>query len=143
MTISGGSALGKDDIDRMVREAEQYAEEDAQRRAAVEARNQADGLVYTTEKFLGDNADKLPEDVKTEVDAAIAELRTALEGADLEAVKAKQAALSTVSQKIGEAIYASEQSASAAAPADDGTPTAANSDEDVVDAEIVDEGNPK
>ena len=67
MTISGGSALGKDEIDRMVKEAEQYAEEDAKRREAVETRNQADSLVYTTEKFLDDNAEKLPDDVKTEV----------------------------------------------------------------------------
>ena len=82
MTISGGSALSKDDIDRMVKEAEQYAEEDAKRRAAVEARNQADQLVYTTEKFLADNAEKLPEDVKTEVQADVDALKATLENAE-------------------------------------------------------------
>src|SRR3546814_3680814 len=71
MTISGGSALSKDDIDRMVKEAEQYADEDRKRKEAVEARNQADGLVYTTEKFLADNGDKVPDDVKTEVTADV------------------------------------------------------------------------
>ena len=84
MTISGGSALSKDDIDRMVKEAEQYAEEDAKRRAAVETRNQADQLVYTTEKFLADNAEKLPEDVKTEVQADVDALKATLEDAEAE-----------------------------------------------------------
>src|SRR5690606_6516631 len=78
MTISGGSALGKDEIDRMVKEAEQYAEEDAKRRAAVDARNQADSLVYTTEKFLTDNDEKLPEDVKTEVQGDLDALKATL-----------------------------------------------------------------
>ena len=82
MTISGGSALSKDDIDRMVKEAEQYAEEDAKRREAVETRNQADQLVYTTEKFLADNADKMPEDVKTEVQADVDALKATLENDD-------------------------------------------------------------
>ena len=85
MTISGGSALSKDDIDRMVKEAEQYAEEDAKRRAAVETRNQADQLVYTTEKFLADNAEKLPEDVKTEVQADVDALKAILEDAEASA----------------------------------------------------------
>ena len=79
MTISGGSALSKDDIDRMVRDAEQYAEEDAKRREAVETRNQADSLVYSTEKFLSENDEKLPEDVKTEVQADVDELKKLLE----------------------------------------------------------------
>ena len=79
MTISGGSALSKDDIDRMVKDAEQYAEEDANRREAVEARNQADSLVYSTEKFLSENDEKLPEDVKTEVQTDVDELKKLLE----------------------------------------------------------------
>src|SRR3546814_4568609 len=79
MTISGGSALSKDDIDRMVKEAEQYADEDRKRKEAVEARNQADGLVYTTEKFLADNGDKVPDDVKTEVTADVEALKATLE----------------------------------------------------------------
>ena len=78
MTITGGSALSKDDIDRMVKDAEQYAEEDAKRREAVETRNQADQLVYTTEKFLADNAEKIPEDVKTEVEADVDALKATL-----------------------------------------------------------------
>src|SRR4051812_32444579 len=82
MTISGGSALSKDDIDRMVREAEQYAEEDAKRREAVETRNQADSLVYTTEKFLPDTADKTPADAKTEVQGDLDALKTPLENAE-------------------------------------------------------------
>ena len=82
MTITGGSALSKDDIDRMVKEAEQYAEEDAKRREAVETRNQADQLVYTTEKFLADNGDKLPDDVKTEVQADVDALKATLENAE-------------------------------------------------------------
>ena len=79
MTISGGSALSKDDIDRMVKDAEQYAEEDARRRETVEARNQADSLVYSTEKFLSENDEKLPEDVKTEVRSDVDELKKLLE----------------------------------------------------------------
>src|SRR3546814_16688305 len=79
MTISGGSALSKDDIDRMVKEAEQYADEDRKRKEAVEARNQADGLVSTTEKFLADNGDKVPDDVKTQVTAAVAALKATLQ----------------------------------------------------------------
>src|ERR1044072_5228184 len=82
MTITGGSALGKDDIDRMVKEAEQYAAEDAARRESVEARNQADQLVYTTEKFLAENGDKVPEDVKTEVQADVDALKAIIENAD-------------------------------------------------------------
>ena len=143
MTITGGSALPKDEIDRMVKEAEAHAAEDKVRREEAETRNTAEQLVYSTEKVLADNADKVPDEVKTEVNTAIAELKTALEGSELEAVKAKQTHLATVSQKIGEAIYASEQSAAAAAPADGGTEAPAATDEDVVDAEIVDENEAK
>jgi len=143
MTITGGSALPKDEIDRMVKEAEAHAAEDKARREEAETRNTAEQLVYSTEKVLADNADKVPDEVKTEVNEAISELKTALEGSDIEAVKAKQTHLATVSQKIGEAIYAHEQSAAASAPADGGTETPAASDEDVVDAEIVDEDEAK
>jgi molecular chaperone DnaK len=148
MTITGGSALGKDEIDRMVREAEAHASEDKKRREEAETRNQAEALVYSTEKVLADNGDKVPDDVKTEVTAAVSELKTALAGEDIEAVKAKQTALATISQKIGEAIYAADAAAgdasANAAPsgstAQDGAP---QSDEDVVDAEIVDEDEVK
>ncbi len=142
MTITGGSALPKEDIERMVREAEEHAAEDKARREEAETRNQAENLVYSTEKVLADNGDKVPDDVKTEVTAAIGELRTALEGTDIEAVKAKQSALSTVAQKIGEAIYAAEAAAEAPAPAEE-APAGSASDEDVVDAEIVDEDEAK
>ncbi|WP_024286525.1 molecular chaperone DnaK [Cellulomonas sp. KRMCY2] len=142
MTITGGSALPKEDIDRMVKEAEEHAAEDKKRREEAETRNHAESLVYSTEKVLADNADKVPDDVKTEVTAAVAALKTALEGTDLEAVKSKQAALAHVSQKIGEAIYASEAANAPAADAE-GAPTSAASDEDVVDAEIVDEDEAK
>jgi molecular chaperone DnaK len=139
MTITGGSALPKDDIDRMMREAEQYAEEDKKRRESVEIRNQADGLVYSTEKFIADNTDKLPDDVKSEVSAAVAEVKTALESDDIDAIKRTSENLATVSQKMGQAIYAnSEADAAAAGNAGDAAASASN-DDDVVDAEIVEE----
>lgn len=144
MTITGGSALPKDEIDRMVKEAETHAAEDKARREEAETRNSAEQLVYSTEKVLADNADKVSEEVSTEVKAAIAELKTALEGTDLDEVKAKQAHLATVSQKIGEAIYASNAAADAQGAPAEGAPAGdAPADEDVVDAEIVDEDERK
>lgn len=142
MTITGGSALPKEDIDRMVKDAEEHAAEDKKRREEAETRNTAEQLVYQTEKLLVDNGDKLSDDVKTEVQAAVGELKTALEGTDVEAVKAKHAALLTASQKIGEALYSQEQAAPAAA---DAPPAGADkaSDEDVVDAEIVEDEAPE
>lgn len=139
MTISGGSALGKDEIDRMVKEAEQYAEEDAKRREAVEARNQGDQLVYTTEKFLTDNADKLPDDVKTEVQADVDALKAALEKEDgtAEEITAAVAKLNESSQKMGAAMYAAAEADQAAAGG--ATGATGEADDDVVDAEIVDE----
>ncbi|MDN5744761.1 MAG: molecular chaperone DnaK, partial [Nocardioidaceae bacterium] len=108
MTISGGSALSKDDIDRMVKEAEQYAEEDAKRREAVEARNQGDQLVYTTEKFLTDNGEKLPEDVKAEVTTDLEALKSVLENeeVDVESLTGAISKLGESSQKMGAAMYA-------------------------------------
>ncbi|RYB92181.1 molecular chaperone DnaK [Nocardioides glacieisoli] len=139
MTISGGSALGKDEIDRMVKEAEQYAEEDAKRREAVEARNQGDQLVYTTEKFLTDNDDKLPEDVKTEVRADVDALKETLakEDASSEEITAAVTKLGESSQKMGAAMYAAAEAEQSAAGG--GTGATGESDDDVVDAEIVDE----
>ncbi|WP_299931330.1 molecular chaperone DnaK [uncultured Nocardioides sp.] len=139
MTISGGSALGKDEIDRMVKEAEQYAEEDAKRREAVEARNQGDQLVYTTEKFLTDNADKLPDDVKTEVQADVDALKETLakEDASPEDITAGITKLGESSQKMGAAMYAAAEADQAAAGG--ATGATGESDDDVVDAEIVDE----
>jgi molecular chaperone DnaK len=140
MTISGGSALSKDDIDRMVREAEQYAEEDAKRREVVEIRNQADSLVYTTEKFLAENAEKIPDEVKTEVQADLDALKATLEKSDAsgEELQAGVTKLGESSQKMGAAMYAAAEAESAAAGG--ATGGTGESDEDVVDAEIVDEG---
>jgi molecular chaperone DnaK len=139
MTISGGSALSKDEVARMVKEAEQYAEEDAQRRAAVEVRNQADSLVYSTEKFLTDNAEKLPEDVKTEVQADVDSLKVTLENAEATAdeLQAGVTQLGESSQKMGAAMYAAAEAEQAAAGGSTGS--TGEADDDVVDAEIVDE----
>ena len=139
MTISGGSALSKNDIDRMVKEAEQYAAEDAARREAVETRNQADSLVYTTEKFLTDNADKIPDDVKTEVQADLDALKGILENAEAgsQEIQTGVTKLGESSQKMGAAMYAAAEADQAAAGGSDTSTGAA--DDDVVDAEIVDE----
>jgi molecular chaperone DnaK len=139
MTISGGSALSKDEIDRMVKEAEQYAAEDAARRESVESRNQAESLVYTTEKFLADNGEKIPDDVKTEVQADVDALKKTLENADAskDEIQAGVTKLGESSQKMGAAMYAAAEADQAAAGGTDASTGAA--DEDVVDAEIVDE----
>ncbi|WP_046529916.1 molecular chaperone DnaK [Cellulomonas sp. FA1] len=142
MTITGGSALPKEDIDRMVKDAEEHAAEDKKRREEAETRNSAEQLVYQTEKLLADNGDKLSDDVKGEVSGAVTALKTALEGTDLDDVKAKHSALLTASQKIGEALYAQQDAPAADAPAGDAAGQAA-SDEDVVDAEIVDDEDDK
>ena len=131
MTITGGSSLPKEDIERMVREAEEHAAEDKKRREEQETKNTAEQMVYQTEKLIKDNDEKLPEDVKTEVQADVDALKTALAGEDIDAIKAANEKLVTSSQKLGEAIYAS---ASEETPAD-----ATSSNEDVVDAEVVDE----
>src|SRR6516162_7000466 len=138
--ITGGSALGKDEIERMVRDAEQYAEEDRKRREEAEVRNRGETLAYTTEKFLAENADKVPADVKSEVESSIAELKKALEGTDNEAIRMATEHTAQVSQKMGTAIYAQSQAASAAGgQADEAGAQAEGSDDDVVDAEIVDD----
>ncbi|HET7066403.1 MAG TPA: molecular chaperone DnaK [Nocardioides sp.] len=139
MTISGGSALGKDEIDRMVKEAEQYAAEDAARREAVETRNQADSLVYSTEKFLADNGEKIPDEVKTEVQADVDSLKAILENAEASSTEIQSGVtkLGESSQKMGAAMYAAAEADQAAAGGTDASTGAA--DDDVVDAEIVDE----
>ena len=131
MTITGGSSLPKEDIERMVREAEEHAAEDKKRREEQETKNTAEQMVYQTEKLIKDNDEKLPEDVKTDVQADVDALKAALAGEDIDAIKAANEKLVTSSQKLGEAIYAS---ASEETPAD-----ATASNEDVVDAEVVDE----
>ena len=109
MTITGGSALPKEDIERMMREAEEYADEDRKRREEVEVRNQTDSLVYSTEKQLADNGDKIPDEVKTEVQEAIDQAKKALEGEDAEAMRTASDHLAATAQKIGAAIYANTQ----------------------------------
>ncbi|MEJ1107063.1 MULTISPECIES: molecular chaperone DnaK [unclassified Kribbella] len=144
MTVTGGSALPKDDIDKMVRDAEQYAEEDRKRREAVESRNQAEGLVYQTEKFLQENEDKIPDDVKTEVKDGVAELKKALEGDDADAIKAASEKLAQSSQKMGAAMYANAQAAGGSEEsASSDSDSSSSNDDDVVDAEIVDEDRPQ
>ena len=143
VTISGGSALGKDDINRMMAEAEKYAEEDALRRDEAEVRNRADTLAYQTEKFLAENADKVPEDIKAEVESAVADLKKALEGTDIDAIKEATEKAAQVSQKMGTAIYAQSQAASAAAGEQAaGEATTEQDNDEVVEAEIVDEDRP-
>jgi molecular chaperone DnaK len=135
VTISGGSALSKEEIDRMMADAESHAAEDKQRKEEAEIRNNGDSLVYQTEKFIADNAEKLSEgeaaEKKTEVEAALAELKTDLGGANFEAIKANTEKVATLSQALGAAMYAA-----AGAATGDG---AAN-DDGVQDAEVVDEG---
>src|SRR5271169_4059045 len=139
--ITGGSALNKDDIEKMVRDAEQYAEEDRKRREEAEVRNQADTLVYSTEKFLGENEDKVPEDIKSEVREALAEVKKALESNDTDAIKSASERAALVSQKMGTAIYqqAQAQQASAQPGSADGSTETPADDDEVVEAEIVDE----
>ena len=134
ITISGGSTLSKDDIERMVREAEEHAADDKKRREAAEQRNNAEQLAYSVEKLITDNADKLPEDVKTEVQGDLDALKTALAGEDDDAVKTAADKLGESQQKLGEAIYAQAQEAAEGAEAE----TDSN-DEDVVDAEVVED----
>src|ERR1051326_7355347 len=143
VTISGGSALNKDDIERMMADAEKYAEEDRQRREEAEVRNRAETLAYTTEKFLAENADKVPDDIKTEVESAIADVKKALEGTDTEAIRTASEHAAQVSQKMGPAIYAQPQAASAAAGGQAaGLASAEQDNNEVVEAEIVDEDRP-
>ncbi|MBI0297195.1 molecular chaperone DnaK [Streptomyces sp. PRKS01-29] len=142
MTVTGGSALPKDDIDRMMREAEQYAEEDHKRREAAETRNQAEQLVYQTDKFLKDNEDKVPGEVKTEVEEALTELKEKLKGEDTAEIRTATEKVAAVSQKLGQAMYANTADgadAAGAAAGDAGAAGQAKADDDVVDAEIVDD----
>jgi len=134
MTITGGSSLSEEDIERMVKDAEEHAAEDKQRREEAETRNGAEQLAYSTEKLIKDNDEKLSEELKTEVQADVDALKAALAGEDIEAVKSAQEKLVASSQKIGEAVYA-------AAPEGEEAP-AEGAAEDVVDAEVVDEDEP-
>ncbi|MGZ5407553.1 MAG: molecular chaperone DnaK [Aeromicrobium sp.] len=139
MTISGGSALSKDDIDKMVKDAEQYAEDDRKKREEVDTRNQAESLVHTTEKFVAENGDKIGDDLKSEVEADTAALSEALKGEDIEAIKGAVTKLGESSQKMGTAMYEAAAAAEAANPSTEGAPAEDLGDDDVVEAEIVDE----
>jgi molecular chaperone DnaK len=144
MTITGGTALPKDDIDRMVREAEQYAEEDRRRREAAEAKNRAEQLVYQTEKSLKDYGDKISDEDRSSVESALTNLKEKLAGDDTVAITSATEALQQASYKLAEAVYAQAQPGPGQAQA--GTTTTADQgttqgDGDVVDAEIIDEGD--
>jgi molecular chaperone DnaK len=151
MTITGGSGLSKDEIDRMMKDAEAHAEEDRRRREEAEIRNSAEGLQFTTEKFLEENGDKLPDDKRSELQSAVEELKKSLEGADFEAIKAAQENVSRIASEAGGAMYAAAQAAAgdtegaagaagAAGSGPDFTKSAESADDSVVDAEVVDEG---
>jgi molecular chaperone DnaK len=131
MTITGGGALSKEEIDRMMADAESHAEEDRQRREEAEVRNQAESLVFQTEKFLEESGDKVPADAKANVDEPLAELKAAIAGDNIEAIKAAVEKVATASQALGAALYANTQGENGEASAE--------GDDDVVDAEIVDE----
>ena len=136
MTITGGSSLPKEDIERMVREAEENAAEDKKRRESAEERNQAEQLVYSVEKILKENDEKLPDDVKSEVQADVDALKSALAGEDEDALKKVMEALATSQTKLGEALYQAEPDAGAPK---DGESSESAEDEDIVDAEVVDD----
>lgn len=142
MTITGGTALPREEIDRMMKEAEQFADEDHKRRVEAEARNQADNLVYQTEKVLTEHGDKVPEAERSEVQAAIDATKEALKGTDVSAISAASERLAQSAQKIGQAMYAQQQQAAAGGggSSPDGATGQAGSSDDVVDAEVVDEG---
>ncbi len=139
MTITGGSSLGKEDIERMVREAEEHAAEDKTRREQAEVRNNAEQLAYSIDKLIKENDDKLPEDVKSEVQGDVDGLKSALAGDDEDAVKTAFDKLSASQTKLGEAIYAQGQQEQAAGETPEGASEAKKDDEDIVDAEVVDE----
>jgi len=132
VTITGGSSLPKEDIDRMVREAEEHAAEDKKRREDADTRNQAEQAVYSTEKLLKDEADKISEETRAAVQKDVDAVKEALKGDDIEAVKTAMATLSESGMKIGQEIYAKQQ-------ADEAAASSAPEQDDVVDAEIVDE----
>ncbi|UXY18039.1 molecular chaperone DnaK [Streptomyces cynarae] len=140
MTVTGGSALPKDDIDRMVHEAEQHAEEDRKRREAAETRNQGEQLVYQTEKLIADNADRIPADARSETESAIAELKEQLKGDDTAAIRQAVDKAATAAQKIGSAMYDKARAESGTTSEQGATAgSGAKAEEEVVDAEIVDD----
>ncbi|MDP9117507.1 MAG: molecular chaperone DnaK [Actinomycetota bacterium] len=140
MTITGGSGLSKDEIDRMMKDAEAHAEEDRKRRDDAEIRNSAEGQQFATEKFLADSGDKLPADKKAELEAALETLKSALNGNDSEAIKAAQEKVTAIASEAGGAMYEAAQAASGAEAGAPGAGSTGTADDSVVDAEVVDEG---
>jgi molecular chaperone DnaK len=138
MTITGGSALPKDDIERMMRDAQEHADEDRRRREDAEARNIAEALQWQTEKFLAESGDKLPTSARDEVNEALGDLRSALGGSDIDRIKAAHEKLAVAAQKAGSMLYATGDASSSGAG-----PEAGAGGEDVVDAEVVDEDEKK
>ena len=152
MTITGGSALPKDDIERMMRDAQEHADDDKRRREEAETRNLAEALQWQTEKFLAQSGDKIPSDARDQMNEALGDLRSALGGNDTERIKAAHEKLAQVSQQAGSALYEQQrqQSAGGEAPGagfgggdSAGTQAQGNGPDDVVDAEIIDEDNKK
>lgn len=139
MTITGGSALSEDEIDRMTKDAEEHAEEDRKRRDEAETRNSAETLVHQTEKFLGENAEKIPEDGKSNVEGPLEELKKALQGTDVEEIKSAMEKVGTATSALGASMYAQAQAEQQDAGGADGT----DGDEDIVEAEIIDEDEDK
>ena len=138
MTITGGTALGRDEIEKMMKEAEAHAEEDRQRHEAAETRNTADSLVYQTEKLLTEQADKVTADDKAKIEGALGELKEALAGEDVDAIRAKHEALIAASQEFAQRLYASS-TASQSAGGPEGDASSVPNDDEVAEAEIVDE----
>ncbi len=140
MTITGGTALPRDEIDRMVKEAESFAEEDRRRREVAEARNMADNLAYQTEKSLKEYGSKLSEADRSAITSALSEVKEALKGEDANRIRSASEALGQASHKLAEQIYAGAQQGAAGSPAGGGPGGGGSADDDVVDAEIVEEG---
>jgi molecular chaperone DnaK len=143
MTITGGTALPDEDIDQMIKDAEAHAEEDRRRREAAEARNQGDQLLYQTEKTLREHGDKISAESKAEVESAMGDLREALKGDDVSAIREKTEALARSSQQLASAIYEAGQQQAGSPPGPDSAAAGdqAGQTEDIVDAEVVDEGD--
>lgn len=140
MTITGQSALPRDDIDRMVREAEQHADEDHKRRQEAEARNTADNLLYQTEKLIADNDDKISAEHKAKLEQTQGQLREAIKSDDIQAIRNASDELMRVSQEVGQAMYAAGAADQAGQQSTSGfTDAAGGDDEDIVDAEVVDD----
>ena len=135
MTITGGTKLADDEISRMVKEAEAHANEDKARREEAEARNQADNVIYQSEKSLKEHGDKLDESTKSDVESALNEAKEAMKGTDVERIKSTSEALMTASQQIAQVVYQAAQNQ----PSNNEGSDAAASEDDVVDAEVVDE----